>query len=50
MEVPFLFFDGVDPFEWTDKSDKCKEPVHKKLSYKTKEEKWWSRQALVQIR
>ena len=50
MEAAFVFFAAVDPFGWTDKNDKCKESIHKKLSSKMKDEKWWPRQTLVQIR
>jgi len=37
-------------FRWTDKREKCKESVHKMLSYKMKDEKWWQWKTLVQFR
>jgi hypothetical protein len=50
MEGPFIIFALNDPCGWTDKREKGKDSVHKKLSYKMKDEKWWQRKTLVQFR
>jgi hypothetical protein len=39
-----------DRFGCTDKREKSKQSIQKKLSYKMKDDKWWLRQTLVQIR
>jgi hypothetical protein len=39
MQAAFIFFALDDPFGKTDKREKCKESIHKLLSYKMKDEK-----------
>jgi len=34
MEAAFIFFAFDDPSWWNNKSEKCKESIHQKLTYK----------------
>jgi hypothetical protein len=43
MEAAFMFFALDGPFGWTDKREKRRESIHKKLSHKI-DEKWWQQQ------